>query len=69
MGFNAATLKIENMIEAGVIDPAKVIRCALENAVSIASLIITTETLVAEEKEETPQAMPRGGMPPHGDMY
>ncbi len=73
MGFNAATLKIENMIEAGVIDPAKVIRCALENSVSIASLIVTTETLVAEEKEETPPAMPgrggMGGMPPSGDMY
>jgi len=63
MGFNAATLKIENMIDAGIIDPAKVVRCALENATSIASLIITTETLVTEEKEEKasmPQ-MPQGG--------
>ena len=71
MGFNAASLKIENMIEAGVIDPAKVIRCALENAVSIASLIVTTETLVTEEKEENPPMPPMGGaggMPP-GGMY
>ncbi len=72
MGFNAAVLKIENMIEAGVIDPAKVIRCALENAVSIASLVITTETLIADEKEDTPP-MPGGGMPgggmPGAGMY
>ncbi len=69
MGFNAATLKIENMIEAGVIEPAKVVRCALENAVSIASLVITTETLIAEKKEENAPAapaMPPGGM---GGMY
>jgi len=68
MGFNAATLKIENMIESGIIDPAKVVRSALENAVSIASLVITTETLVTDEKEEK-QAPARGAMPPGGDMY
>jgi chaperonin GroEL len=65
MGFNAANLKIENMIEAGIIDPAKVVRCALENAVSIASLVITTETLIAEKKEENP---PAPAMPPGGGM-
>jgi chaperonin GroEL len=68
MGFNAATLKVENMIDAGVIDPAKVIRSALENAVSIASLIITTETLVADEKEDSPAPAMPGGMPPGGGM-
>ena len=66
MGFNAATLKIENMIDAGVIDPAKVIRSALENAVSIASLVITTETLVADAKEDNPPAPMPGGMPGGG---
>ncbi|OHD07736.1 MAG: chaperonin GroL [Spirochaetes bacterium GWD1_27_9] len=75
MGFNAQTLKIANMIEDGVIDPAKVVRSALQNAVSIASLIITTETLVADEKEEksAPAGMPHGGgmggMGGMGDMY
>ena len=55
-GFNALTEKYEDLVEAGVIDPAKVVRCALENAASIASLVLTTETLVAEipEKEEKP---------------
>ena len=64
MGFNAQTLKISNMIEDGVIDPAKVVRSALENAVSVASLIITTETLVADEKEDKPPPMMQygGGM-------
>ena len=68
-GFNAATLKIANMIDDGVIDPAKVVRSALQNAVSIASLIITTETLVTDEKEEAspPPAMPPGGG--MGGMY
>ncbi len=71
MGFNAQTLKISNMIEDGVIDPAKVVRSALENAVSVASLIITTETLVADEKEDKPAPMmPHGGgMGGMGDMY
>lgn len=64
MGFNAATLKIANMIKDGIIDPAKVVRSALQNAVSIASLIITTETLITDEKEEAgpAPAMPPGGM-------
>ncbi|MBN2546858.1 MAG: chaperonin GroEL [Spirochaetes bacterium] len=70
MGFNAATLKISNLIDDGVIDPAKVVRSALENAVSIASMIVTTETLVADEKEENPAppAMPHGGMGGMGGM-
>ena len=70
MGFNAQTLQIINMIEAGVIDPAKVVRTALQNAVSVASLVLTTETLIAEEKTDKPEpAMPAGGMGVMGGMY
>jgi len=63
VGFNALTEKLENMIDAGIIDPAKVTRTALENAASIAALVLTTEALVAEmpEKEKTP-ATPGGDM-------
>lgn len=59
-GFNALTGKLENMMEAGIVDPAKVVRCALQNAASIASMIITTESLVAEkpEKEKKTPEMP-----------
>ncbi len=53
-GFNAQTGEYEDLIAAGVIDPAKVTRSTLQNAASIAALLITTEALVAEEKEETP---------------
>jgi chaperonin GroEL len=51
-GFNAITLELENLAEAGVLDPAKVVRTALQNAVSIAGLILTTETLVVEVPED-----------------
>jgi chaperonin GroEL len=62
-GFNAATEKYENLIKAGVIDPTKVTRTALENAASVASLLITTEAVVFEKKEKEPApAMPHGGM-------
>ena len=53
-GFNAATEKYENLIKAGVIDPTKVARAALENAASVASLLITTEAVVYEKKEKEP---------------
>ncbi len=64
IGFNAAKGEYENMFEAGIIDPAKVTRAALQNAASIAAMIITTEALVAEEPEkETPAPAPgMGGM-------
>jgi chaperonin GroEL len=52
-GFNALTGKYENLVSAGVIDPTKVVRSALQNAASIASLLLTTEALVAEISEET----------------
>ena len=64
IGFNAMTEQIENMEKAGIINPAKVERSALENAASIASLLLTTEALVAEKPEKTPPAPagPPGGM-------
>ncbi len=63
-GFNARTEKYENMFAAGVIDPTKVSRVALENAASIASMILPTECVLAEEKEKNPPQMPPmgGGM-------
>ena len=63
-GFNAATEVYENLIKAGVIDPTKVARIALENAASVASLLITTEAVVYEKKEKESAApmMPPGGM-------
>ncbi len=58
-GFNAATGEYEDLVKAGVIDPAKVVRTALQDAASVASLLITTEALVAElPKEEKPASMP-----------
>ena len=60
MGFNAQSGEYEDLVVAGVIDPAKVTRSTLQNAASIAALLLTTEALVAEEKDETP-AMAAGG--------
>jgi chaperonin GroEL len=66
-GFNAATMQFEDMLEAGVIDPTKVSRTALQNAASIAGLLLTTEAVVTEKpEEEKAPPMPGGGM---GDMY
>jgi len=70
-GFNAATETYENLIKSGVIDPTKVTRTALENAASVASLLITTEAVVYEKKEKD-SAMPQmsgGGMGDMGGMY
>jgi len=63
-GFNAATETYENLMKSGVIDPTKVARTALENAASVSSLLITTEAVVYEKKEEEKPmpAMPHGGM-------
>ena len=63
-GFNALTGEYEDLVEAGVLDPVKVTRSALENAASVASLLLTTEAVVSEIPEEKP-AMPH---PPHGGM-
>lgn len=69
-GFNAATEKYENLIKAGVIDPTKVTRTALENAASVSSLLLTTEAVVFEKKEkETAPAMPNPGMGGMDGMY
>jgi chaperonin GroEL len=61
-GFNAQTETYEDLIEAGVIDPTKVVRFALQNAASVASLLLTTEAMVAEKPEEKKQTTP--AMPP-----
>ena len=65
-GFNARTEVYEDLIKAGVVDPAKVSRTALENGASIASLLLTTEALIAEIPEKPSAA---AGGPPGGDMY
>ena len=62
MGFNAATEQYEDLIAAGVIDPAKVTRTALQNAASVSGMLLTTECVIAEIPEENPPAA--GGMPP-----
>ncbi len=66
-GFDAATGEMVDLIDAGVIDPVKVTRAALQNAASIAGLLLTTEVLVADKPEETPAA-PAGGGDPMGGM-
>ncbi len=70
IGFNADTCQYEDMIKNGIIDPTKVTRTALQNAASIASLILTTECLITEKPsdDKAPGGMP-GGMPPGGGMY
>ncbi len=65
-GYNAQTDHYEDLVKTGVIDPTKVTRTALQNAASIAGLLLTTECVVVERKEEKPAAPPGGGM---GGMY
>jgi chaperonin GroEL len=60
IGFNAQSGEFEDMLSAGIPDPAKVVRSTVQNAASIASLLLTTEALIAEQKEDKP-AMPPGG--------
>ena len=68
-GFNAASEEYGDLIKAGVIDPTKVVRCALQNAASVAGLLLTTEAMIADkpEKKKAGGGMP-GGMPGMGDM-
>jgi chaperonin GroEL len=67
-GYNAQMDVFENLVEAGVIDPTKVVRSALQNAASIASLLLSTEAVICEIREE--KGEPRGGgMSPEGGMY
>jgi chaperonin GroEL len=67
IGFNIATEKYEDLVKAGVVDPKKVTRTALQNAGSIAGLLLTTECLITEIPEKDPP-MPAGGGHDHGMM-
>jgi chaperonin GroEL len=67
-GFNAQTDAYEDLVEAGVIDPTKVVRCALQNAASIASLLLSTEAVICEIPAEKTDGR-SGGMPAEGGMY
>jgi len=64
-GFNAASEEFEDLVKSGIVDPTKVVRCALQNAASVAGLLITTEAMVAEKPEKKKEAPPM----PHGDEY
>jgi chaperonin GroEL len=66
-GFNALTEEYGDLVESGVLDPTKVVRTALQNAASIAGLLLTTEGLVSDLPEKDKPGMPP--MPPGGDMY
>jgi chaperonin GroEL len=68
-GFNALTEKYENLVKSGVLDPAKVVRIALQNASSIAGLLLNTEGLVSDIPEEDKGSGMPQGMPPGGGMY
>ncbi len=66
-GYNAATGDYEDLVKAGIIDPTKVVRSALQNAASVAGLMLTTECVISDKPEENAAAgMPPGGMPPGG---
>ena len=67
-GYNAYTDKYENLLKSGVIDPTKVARVALENAASIAGMLLTTECVMVDEKEENPAPMGNPGMGGMGGM-
>ena len=67
-GYNADTNKYEDLIQAGVIDPTKVVRFALQNAGSVAGLMLTTEAMIAEKPEEKPDMPMPGGAPGMGGM-
>ncbi len=68
IAFDAATGKVVNMLETGVIDPTKVVRCALVNASGVASLMITTEAVIVEE-DKPEKGQPKAGGPPMDSMY
>ena len=69
VGYNAATDKYEDLVKAGVIDPKKVTRSALQNAASISGLLITTECIITDIKEDKEPSMPGGGGGMGGGMY
>ena len=68
-GYNALTEEYTDMIAAGIADPAKVTRSALQNASSVASMVLTTESLVADKKEPAPAAPAAPADPSMGGMY
>nr|WP_298682938.1 chaperonin GroEL [uncultured Dongia sp.] len=65
-GYNAQTAEFQDLVKAGVIDPAKVVRCALQDAASVAGLLITTEAMIADRPDKKPA--PMGGAPDMGGM-
>jgi chaperonin GroEL len=65
-GFNAATEEFEDLVKSGIVDPTKVVRTALQNAASVAGLLITTEAMIAEKPEKKKEMPP---MPPAGDEF
>jgi chaperonin GroEL len=67
-GFNAQTGEYVDLIKAGIIDPTKVVRSALQDAASVAALLITTEAMVADKPEKKAAAAPGAGMPDMGGM-
>ncbi len=67
-GYDAQSEKYTDMVKAGIIDPAKVVRTALQDAASVAGLLITTEAMIAEKPEKKDGGMPGGGMPDMGGM-
>jgi chaperonin GroEL len=67
-GFNAQSGEFEDLVKAGIIDPTKVVRTALQDAASVAGLLITTEAMVGEKPEKKEHAHPGGGMPDMGGM-
>jgi chaperonin GroEL len=64
-GFNAATEEFEDLVKSGIVDPTKVVRTALQNAASVAGLLITTEAMIAEKPEKRKEMPPM----PHGDEF
>ena len=69
VGFDAAKMEWKDMVAAGIIDPAKVTRSALQNAASVASLLLTTECAITDLPEKNPPPPPAGGMGDMGGMY
>jgi chaperonin GroEL len=65
-GFNAATEELEDLVKSGIVDPTKVVRTALQNAASVAGLLITTEAIIAEKPEKKKEMPP---IPQHGDEF
>lgn len=65
-GFNAATEQFEDLVKSGIVDPTKVVRTALQNAASVAGLLITTEAMIAEKPEKKKDMPPPM---PHGDEF